>query len=83
MGLGASRGTQVVAQGHGRLIPLSWRVQQGHGSVMARGCDKSQEKMLCQQYFGRILLARAMPTCPLASRPHIIALDGRGMDEVG
>jgi hypothetical protein len=51
----------------------------GSGSVMARGRDTSRMDMRCQRRFWRVALARAMPRCPLASQPRIIALNGRGM----
>jgi hypothetical protein len=55
----------------------------GNGSVMASGRDNSQVDMWCQRRFWRVALARAMPTCPLASQPRTIALKGRGMGRRG
>jgi hypothetical protein len=55
----------------------------GSGRVMASGRDNSQVDMRCQRRFRRVALARAMPTCPLASQPRTIALNGRGMGRRG
>jgi hypothetical protein len=51
----------------------------GSGRVMATGRDHGRVDMRCQRRCWRVALARAMPTCPLASQPRTIALNGRGM----
>jgi hypothetical protein len=55
----------------------------GSGRVMASGRDNSQVDMRCQRRFWRVALARAMPTCPLASQPRTIALNSGGIGRRG
>ena len=72
---GGGKGGDVIAVVIGILLCSSGK---GSGGVMARGRDTSRMDMRCQRRCWRMALARAMPTCPLASQPRPISLNGRG-----